>query len=208
VFLKKPATAGFFVYADDQGYILFIVQIHTIQPKLSQRHTALSDRILKVNHAGENGAVNIYRGQSLIAQFFWPMLVSELQEFESHEYHHRALFEAEMNLRGTSRCKSFHLCAVGGYLLGMISALCGPSAIAATTVAVEQVVLSHLRLQITQLQSSDHLACMVIQKIIEDEQSHHDCAAAQLQQGAFWPKLFRPIVSVSTEAVIWLGMRL
>ena len=50
----------------------------------------LGGRILKVNHAGENGAVNIYAGQILIARITARDMVSELTEFKLHEQRHRA----------------------------------------------------------------------------------------------------------------------
>ena len=47
--------------------------------------------------------------------------------------------------RGKPRCRSYHLCGVGGWMLGLITGLLGRQAIAATTVAVENVVLGHLQ---------------------------------------------------------------
>jgi ubiquinone biosynthesis monooxygenase Coq7 len=37
-------------------------------------------RIIKVNHAGEFGAVNIYRAQLLVARLIMPSLVPQLEE--------------------------------------------------------------------------------------------------------------------------------
>ena len=68
--------------------------------------TDLGARILKVNHAGENGAVHIYAGQILVARLTAPALVAELREFRSHEERHRALFAAELQRRGQPRCRS------------------------------------------------------------------------------------------------------
>ena len=36
----------------------------------------------------------------------------------------------------------------------------------------------------------------------------HDRSSAHLQAGRFWPKILFPVVALSTEAVIWLGMHL
>lgn len=105
---------------------------------------SLGDRIIKVNHAGEHGAICIYSGQIHIARLTARSMVSELTEFRSHERRHRAIFGAELQRRGRSRCRSYWFCGVGGYVLGLITGVLGPSAIAATTVAVESVVLRHL----------------------------------------------------------------
>lgn len=171
--------------------------------------TPLGGRILKVNHAGENGAIHIYAGQVIAARWTAPTLVDELREFKTHEERHRAIFAAELQRRGVPRCRSYGLCGAGGILLGLITGLFGRSAIAATTVAVERVVLRHLQHQLLTLSGRDEAAVSAIKQIVEEEQTHHDQSAAHLgDTGRFWPRVLTPIVAVSTEAVIWLGMRL
>ncbi len=98
-----------------------------------------ADRVMKVNHAGENGAVNIYRGQILLAKLTARDMVNELREFQSHEKTHRAIFAAELERRGRPRCRSYWLCGIGGFILGVLTGLFGRSAISATTAAVEHV---------------------------------------------------------------------
>lgn len=168
----------------------------------------LGDRIMKVNHAGEHGAIGIYTGQILMARITAPRLVSELVEFRTHEQRHRALFGAELQRRGRRRCRSYWLCGVGGFVLGAITGLLGAGAIAATTVAVERVVLRHLEGQIALLEGHDRFAVEAIAAIVAEEQQHHDQSAVHAQAGTFWPSVLTPLVSASTEAVIWLGMRL
>lgn len=168
----------------------------------------LAERVLKVNHAGEHGAVNIYAGQLLIARFTARNLLAELAEFQSYERKHRSIFQAELQRRGVRRCRSYHLCGIGGFALGFITALCGPGAIAATTAAVEQVVLRHLKQQIQELDAVDADAVTAIKSIVIEEQHHHDISVAHLSSRRVWLRILMPVVSASTEAVIWLGMRL
>src|ERR1700744_1323634 len=52
--------------------------------------TDIGSRTLKVDHAGEFGAISIYTGQILMAKLFARDLVAELIEFRSHERGHRA----------------------------------------------------------------------------------------------------------------------
>jgi len=169
---------------------------------------SLGDRVLKVNHAGEHGAVNIYRGQVLICRVRAPALLAELRAFQAHEEGHRALFWAELQRRIRPRCRSYHLCGVGGFALGLITGVLGPSAVAATTVAVERVVLRHLEAQLRVLRDTDPEAHAAVLAIVREEREHHDRAALETRQGAFWPRVLMPVVSFSTEGVIWLGMRL
>lgn len=173
-----------------------------------QRGESLGDRILKVNHAGEHGAVNIYRGQIFISRLLWPRLVPDLVEFKSHEEGHRKRFWLELQRRGRSRCRSYHLCGLGGLALGLLTGLLGPSAIAATTVAVERVVLTHLEAQCANLVHVDHSAHEAVSAIMAEEKSHHDRAQVQGSENSVWRILIAPVVAVSTESVIWLGMHL
>ena len=168
----------------------------------------LGDRIIKVNHAGEHGAISIYTGQILMARLTAPSLIGELVEFRAHEQGHRAIFGAELQRRGRKRCRSYWLCGFGGFVLGALTGLFGTAAIAATTVAVESVVLKHLEHQLSLLRGHDPAAVSAISAIVAEERQHHDQSAGHLRAGTFWPRVLTPVVSASTEAVIWLGMRL
>jgi ubiquinone biosynthesis monooxygenase Coq7 len=170
--------------------------------------TTLGDRVMKVNHAGENGAIHIYTGQIFMARIRAPTLVAELCEFRAHEERHRDIFAAELGRRGVRRCRSYWLCGAGGLVLGTLTGLFGSKAIAATTVAVERVVLGHLRQQLLTLAGNDDQATAAISKIVDEEQQHFDQSASHLSAAGFWPRLLSPVVAVATESVIWMGMRL
>jgi ubiquinone biosynthesis monooxygenase Coq7 len=169
---------------------------------------ALGGRLIKVNHAGEHGAVNIYRAQSLVCRLTAPGLVPQLRAFQGHEEGHRQRFGAYLEHAGVRRCRSYHFCGIGGYVLGFITALFGRSAVAATTVAVERVVLRHLEIQLSALDGVDPDAHAAVAAIIDEEREHHDSANLEQLQGRFWPRVLMPVVSGATELVIWLGLRL
>lgn len=167
---------------------------------------ALAGRILRVNHAGEHGAVNIYAGQIAMARLTAPKLIPELRQFKSDEERHRLAFQRELISRRTPRCPSYWLCGAGGFFLGVVTGLFGRRAIAATTVAVETVVLSHLASQIELLQDRDEAAVTVIRSIVDEERAHHDASHSLLMGDRFWGKVLTPIVAAATETVIWIGM--
>lgn len=165
-------------------------------------------RVMKVNHAGENGAIHIYTGQLLAARLTAPRMRAELAEFRSHEERHRDVFAAELQRRGQRRCRSYLLCGLGGLALGLLTGLFGRRAIAATTVAVESVVLRHLEHQLRMLDGRDEAAMAAIRQIVDEERRHHDQSAAHVAgDRGFWPRVITPVVSAATEAVIWVGMR-
>jgi ubiquinone biosynthesis monooxygenase Coq7 len=168
---------------------------------------SLGDRVLKVDHAGEQGAVCIYRGQRWIATLLAPSLVPELALNQAHEERHRAIFAAELARRGVRRCRSYFLCAAGGLALGLITGLLGRRAIAATTVAVERVVLRHLDEQRAAL-TDDPAATAAIDGIALEEAEHHDASARMMGPPTMPLRALMSVVSLSIEAVIWLGMNL
>jgi len=173
-----------------------------------QAGETLGDRVMKVDHAGEHGAICIYRAQIWFARWRAPEMVAELESFLAHERQHRALFGAELARRGRRRCRSFLLCGLGGFVLGGLTGLAGRRAIAATTVAIETVVLRHMHEQVETLAIDDPAAAETLRAVIADEQSHHDLSGERLSRPGIWPRLIGPVVEASTEAVIWLGMRL
>jgi ubiquinone biosynthesis monooxygenase Coq7 len=169
---------------------------------------SLGDRLLKVNHAGEHGAVHIYAGQILAARWTAASMLPALREFKAHEEQHRGIFWTELKRRGRPRCRSYWLCAAGGLLLGAVTGLLGRKAIAATTVAVERVVLFHLDEQVRVLQGHDDAAVAAISKIVADEREHLSAFAEDADRPSAWTPLLTVIVSASTRTVIWLGLRL
>jgi 3-demethoxyubiquinol 3-hydroxylase len=173
-----------------------------------KRGETLGDRVMKVDHAGEHGAICIYLAQRRFARWRAPEMTAELDAFLAHERGHKALFGAELARRGRRRCRSYFWCGLGGFILGTLTGLAGRHAIAATTVAIERVVLRHMREQVTALEGFDLEATQTLGVIIAEEQEHHDLSAVRVGAGGFWPRVIDPVVAASTEAVIWLGMRL
>jgi len=167
----------------------------------------IGNRMMKVDHAGEHGAICIYSGQLFMARLFVPGMVDELTEFLSHERRHREVFREELKRRNYPRCRSYWLCGVGGLVLGLVTGICGRKAIVATTVAVERVVLKHLTHQLEVLDGIDPPAVVAINSIVEEERHHHDHSAAQIDVRDPWFRVLAPMVTAWTEAVIWMGMR-
>ena len=168
----------------------------------------LGDRVMKVDHAGEHGAICIYRAQRRLARWRAPEMVDELEHFLAHERGHRALFGAELQRRNVRRCRSYYWCGIGGFVLGSVTGLAGREAIAATTVAIERVVLRHMQEQLRVLDNVNLHAAATLRRVIAEEQEHHDISVGRLGASRFWSKLIDPVVSGSTETVIWLGMHL
>ena len=160
-----------------------------------------------MNHAGEFGAINIYRAQIAVCKLFNPNMVPKLQGFLEDEKKHLAIFWNEMQRRNSIRCKSYWLCGVGGWLMGFVSALLGTKGIMACTWAVESVVAEHLKSQLAYLkQRDDQPAFNAVSAILEDEEHHRDTGSELGGKNALYAP-FRYVVSLFTEWVIRFGMR-
>jgi ubiquinone biosynthesis monooxygenase Coq7 len=166
----------------------------------------LASRILRVDHGGENGAVHIYMAQILVCSWRAPDIVAELREFQVHEERHRAAFAAALRERGIRQRVGFSFCALGGFILGLITGLMGRAAVTATTRAVERVVLRHLHQQLAYLKSADSAAYSIVASILDEEHGHYDSTVLAAVSGGVWPSIVEPIVAGATEAVIWIGM--
>lgn len=174
----------------------------------SRRLKGVGNRIIKVNHAGEFGAINIYRAQILVARLTSPDIVPVLKDFLAHEKKHLEIFQAVLSKRGVRRCRSYWLCGVGGYALGFITALPGKSGIMACTAAVETVVTGHLIWQMEELRREDDIeALRAVEAIVAEEIEHREAGKTQGRNGFFY-KLLESVVAAATSFVIWLGMKL
>ena len=162
-------------------------------------------RILKVNHAGEHGAIRIYRAQIWIARWRCPDVVPFLQETLAHEVNHCALFRAAMPPRGTRPCRVMSLWGNGGYVLGVLTALMDRQGIWICTAAVEAAVHRHLEDQLFFLRERDPELHDLIKSIQLEELSHLHHAEDNITQDGFPARLLNRIVTVSTDLAIWLS---
>jgi len=169
---------------------------------------ALASRMIKVDHAGEFGAINIYRAQISLSRLFGRVQAAMLEEFLAHEQRHHATFAALLNERGLPRCRSWLLCGVGGYALGLTTALLGPNAVMVCTHAVEDVVNGHLAEQMQYMRERDPAAYAAVASIVADETAHQQLASEQMNTQSLLARLIAAVVRLSTEAVIWVGMKL
>jgi ubiquinone biosynthesis monooxygenase Coq7 len=164
-------------------------------------------KILKVNHAGEFGAINIYKSQILVSKVLYRDYVNTLEGFLEDERRHLAVFWEEIQQRGGVKCKSYWLCGAGGYVMGFISALFGRRGIMACTWAVESVVTKHLYNQLSYLQSKEDVAAnTAVQSILEDEEHHRDTGSSEVGKSILYTP-FRFLISGFTEGIIRFGMR-
>jgi ubiquinone biosynthesis monooxygenase Coq7 len=161
--------------------------------------------VLRVNHAGEYGAVRIYQAQRTVARLLAPDIVPFLDETLTHEKRHRDRFRALMRARGVSPCGAMPLWGVGGYVLGFVTGLLGRTAILTCTEAVERTVHHHLDDQLKALGTIDPEVSTTIREIQTEELGHLTFAENGLTRPTLIARLVRPVIAGSTLALIWLS---
>ncbi|MBS0242779.1 MAG: demethoxyubiquinone hydroxylase family protein [Proteobacteria bacterium] len=162
-------------------------------------------RILKINQAGENGAISIYRAQIAISRWLYPDLVAHLEEMLGHEIEHFRHFSEAMHVRRARPCRLMWLSTAGGTVLGSVTALAGRRSIWATTAAVEDTVHRHLEDQLRFLVDRDPDLFDIIAGIREEEVGHLRFAESKLGAPSRMLRLEKVLVSIVTEMLIYMS---
>lgn len=131
--------------------------------------------IIRVNHAGEFGAMRIYQGQ--IEYTNNPKDKEIIKQMLRQELEHLEYFEEKIihGIRPTIFMPIWHM---AGYILGMISAKLSNSTAMLVTESVEEVIEQHYDQQIKYLQQTgeDSLLLTKLKKFQQDEVEHKHIA--------------------------------
>ena len=136
------------------------------------------EEFIRVDHAGERGAVKIYEGQLLALNTLVKneSLKKTIEEMKIHEKEHCEFFEIEIKKRKIKPTKFLPLWDLLGVGLGFGSTLLGKKAAMLCTASVEEVIDEHYQNQINQLGSDEKVLKKKIIKFREDELHHKDIA--------------------------------
>lgn len=161
--------------------------------------------VLRVNYAGEYGAVRIYQAQLSLARVLARDIVPFLEETLAHEIAHRNRFRELMGPRNVRPCAAMPLWGIGGFALGLITGVLGRNAILVCTEAVERTVHHHLDDQLRALGASDPEVSNAICEIQIEEVGHLEFAERGLTTEDPVARIVRPIVAGATALLIWLS---
>ena len=136
------------------------------------------EEFIRVDHAGERGAVKIYEGQLLALNTLVEdeSLKKTIEEMKIHEKEHCEFFEKEIKKRNIRPTKLLPLWDLLGVGLGFGSTILGKKAAMLCTASVEEVIDEHYQNQINQLGSDEKDLKKKIIKFREDELHHKDIA--------------------------------
>ena len=136
------------------------------------------EEFIRVDHAGERGAVKIYEGQLLALNTLVKdeNLKKTIEDMKVHEVEHCQFFEKEIKKRNIKPTKFLPLWDLLGVGLGFGSTLLGKKAAMLCTASVEEVIDKHYLDQINQLGPEEKELKKKIIKFREDELHHKDIA--------------------------------
>ena len=133
--------------------------------------------MLRVDAAGEYGAVRIYAGQMAVMGSRAPH-ADTIAAMAAQEADHRADFEALLARRGARPTLLQPVWHVAGFALGMATALISPQAAMACTAAIETEIDAHYTRQLDELGDSDTELATLIASARADEVEHLEAALA------------------------------
>ena len=136
------------------------------------------EEFIRVDHAGERGAIKIYEGQLLALNTIYKDddLKNTIEEMREHEREHCQFFESEIKKRNIKPTKFLPLWDLLGVGLGFGTTLLGKKAAMLCTASVEEVIDKHYQNQIDQLEDDEKYLRDKIVKFREDEIHHKDIA--------------------------------
>jgi len=136
------------------------------------------EEFIRVDHAGERGAIKIYEGQLLALNTLVENeeLKKTVEEMKQHEKEHCDYFENEIKRRNIKPTKFLPLWDLLGVGLGFGSTLLGKKAAMLCTASVEEVIDKHYQNQIDQLMLDENDLREKIKKFRDDELHHKNIA--------------------------------
>ena len=162
------------------------------------------EELIRVDHAGERGAIKIYEGQLLALKTFKQdeNLKNQIEEMKEHEKEHYEFFENEIKKRNISPTKLLPLWDLLGITLGFGTAMLGKKA------SVEEVIGDHYKNQTYELYDDEKELKEKINKFRDDELNHKDIA---YEGGATKDGLFGcldKIIKISSRVAIKISKKI
>ncbi|MDB9796160.1 demethoxyubiquinone hydroxylase family protein [Pelagibacteraceae bacterium] len=145
---------------------------------MTKTNKRVLEEIIRVDHAGERGAIKIYEGQLLALKTFKQDedLRKKIEEMKEHEKEHYEFFNKEIQKRNIKPTKLLPLWDLLGVTLGFGTAMLGKKATMLCTASVEEVIGDHYKNQTYELHEDEKVLKKKIIKFRDDELNHKDIA--------------------------------
>jgi ubiquinone biosynthesis monooxygenase Coq7 len=168
------------------------------------------ERVIRVDQAGEFGAVRIYEGQ--LAALRWTGRANseasrKIAGMARTEREHNATFNrlaAQRRVRPTLLSPVWGL---AGFALGAATALMGDKAAMACTVAIEETIDEHYASQAAALGEDESELRATVEKFREEEIAHKNEALASGAEQAPGYAALTAAIKAGSKLAIWLSTR-
>lgn len=162
-------------------------------------------RMIRVDHAGEYGAARIYAGQLAVLGHTGTRAL--LEHMAAQEAVHLETFARMIGARGIRPTALLPLWHVVGYVLGAATALLGPRAAMACTVAVEEAIDAHYRDQAAALGEDERELRETIERFRAEELEHRDIGLAHEAERAPAYRLLSAAIRLGCKVAIRISER-
>jgi 3-demethoxyubiquinol 3-hydroxylase len=163
--------------------------------------------MIRVNQAGEYGASRIYAGQ-LAVMGNRTAAARSIRHMAAQEQRHLERFNAMMAERGVRPTLLHPVWHVAGYALGAASAIVGPEAAMACTVAIETEIDRHYGEQLQEIGESDPELSEAIADFQAEEVEHKETALAEGAERAPGFPVMSALVRLGCRAAIMVSKRI
>ena len=177
---------------------------------MEKTNKKILEEIIRVDHAGERGAIKIYEGQLLALKTFKQnaSLKRKIEEMKEHEKEHYEYFDNEIKKRNIEPTKLLPLWDIMGVTLGFGTAMLGEKAAMLCTASVEEVIDDHYKKQLDKLGDDEKELKKNIEKFRQEEIDHKNEA---YNKGATKDGLYSildKIIRTSSKAAIKISEKI
>jgi 3-demethoxyubiquinol 3-hydroxylase len=169
------------------------------------------EAMIRVDHAGEYGAVRIYEGQLAVLRRRQgtERSVATIAHMAEQEQRHLKTFDKMINERRVRPTALEPVWRIAGFALGAATAAMGEKAAFACTAAVEEVIDEHYAAQIAALEDGkDPALKSAVEDFRADEAAHRDTALAAGAEQAPGYKLLSETIKAGCRIAIKLSERI
>ncbi|WP_135080182.1 demethoxyubiquinone hydroxylase family protein [Terasakiella sp. SH-1] len=168
-------------------------------------HDQMVDRMIRVDQAGEYGAVRIYKGQlAVLGKGDKKELLDHMLDQEEVHLDTFNKMARQRRVRPTILTPIWH---AAGFALGAGTALMGEKAAMACTVAVEETIDQHYADQIEELGDSEPELKETFAKFREEELEHRDIGYEHGAEQAPGYGLLTKAIKSGSKVAIWISER-
>ena len=164
------------------------------------------EKYIRVNHAGERAAQQIYRGQLVVLGKH--DMGDEIRHMMEQEVEHLETFDTLINERKVRPSFLDPVWGAAGFTLGLVTAAMGPKAAMACTIAVEEVIGEHYQKQAENLGSDEASLKKTIERFRDEELEHRDIAIDYKGREAQHYKVLHDVIQKGCRTAIKIAEKI